>query len=316
MIKIALIATSVVLLHGISVITPPVLSPTTTADSSFAWTGTVPAGGWLRIRNLAGTVEVTRASGNTIEVHATPEPESDRWTWNAKPSEPVRFVTQRQGSEVVVCAISNTMPHCDANDLSSPNSGWNDDWHPRAMHVVVRLPAGVSLQAGTMHGDLTIADASAEVVARSGHGTISVRDVTGVVTANSGHGDVNVIGAASRVTANTGHGTIHVSSAGAVHATTGHGDVVVELASAAALGSNDMMFKTGHGNISVSAPKSLSGDIDLHTDRGNISSDFPLTVADHGRYARTGSAHGILGSGGRTVRLSSGHGDVRLTAGS
>ncbi len=313
MIRAALVATSVALLHGVPVTRPSTAVRTTIADtSSFNWTGTVPTGSWLRVRNIAGTVEVRHASGSTISVHATKEPESDRWTWDSSPVEPVRFVTERHGSDVVVCAISNAVPRCDPNDLSSPDRNWNDDWHPQAMHIVVQLPAGVSLQTGTMHGDLVISDASAEVIARSGHGNVSVRNVAGVLIVGTGHGDVDVINAESQVTANTGHGNVTVSSGGAVHATTGHGDIVVSLASAAAAGSNNMMFQTGHGNVSVSAPRSLSGDIDLHTGRGHVSTDFPLTMNDASRYDRAESAHGTLGGGGRTVRLSSGRGDINL----
>jgi hypothetical protein len=315
-IRTALVVTSAALLSGFSGAVPPHTHLATVSDTSanFSWTGSLPSGGWLRIRNLAGNVEVRRGTGSTIEIRATPEPESNNWLWENGRIEPVKFVTQRQGSDVIVCAISEDMPRCDPNDLSQ-NNGWNNDSRPQAMHVVVQIPAGASIQAGTMHGDLEIADVSADVIARSGHGGISIRNVTGPVTASSGHGDVSITNAAARVTANTGHGNIHVSSAGAVHATTGHGDVVVELASAAATGANDMTFETGHGNVRVVAPRTLSGDVDLHTGRGRVSSDFPLSSTEPNRDTRSGSAHGILGSGGRSVRLSSGHGDVSLTTG-
>jgi hypothetical protein len=315
-IRTAVIAASVALLHGFSATDPSTLTPVTaTADTSanFAWSGTMPAGGWLRIRNLAGSVEVRRSSGNTVDVRATPEPTSDRWFWSGPPLQSVKFVTQRQGSDVVVCAVSRDKPNCDANDFSSPDN--DDDWHPQPMHVIVQLPAGISLQAGTMHGDLSITDAGAAVVARSGHGDISIRNVVGTINANTGHGDMDIVNATKQVTARTGHGNIHVSGAGAVHANTGHGNIVAHLAGIAATSANDMMFETGHGNVSVVAPRTLSGDVDLHTGRGRVSSDFPLTMNDGGRHSRNESAHGVLGSGSRSVRLSTGHGDVSLTSG-
>jgi DUF4097 and DUF4098 domain-containing protein YvlB len=76
------------------------------------------------------------------------------------------------------------------------------------------------------------------------------------------------------------------------------------------------VFETGHGNVRVHAPRSLSGDVDLHTGHGSVSSDFPLSTNGEGRHERSGSAHGIIGGGGRSVRLSSGHGDVSLSTGS
>jgi hypothetical protein len=316
LVKTAIVAASVVMLSGHSgraAISHTLgMSASTDTSATFAWTGTVTKGGWLRIRDLAGSVEVRRASGNTIEVHAAREPDSDKWWWNHNVIQPVKFVTQRQGSDVVICATAKNKSDCDANDLSSPDHDWNDDWHPQPMHVVVELPAGVSLQAGTMHGDVTIADASAEVVARTGHGNISARGIGGTLTANTGHGDVYVSDAAARVKATTGHGNVHVSSASIVQASTGHGDVDVRLGQGAASGSNDMLFESGHGNVTVVAPKSLSGDVDLHSGHGSVSSDFPLTVSERDRHERSGSAHGTVGSGGRSVRLSTGHGDVSL----
>ncbi len=315
MLKTAITALSVVLLHGLPANDPSTLTTVTTvADTSadFTWTGTVTDGGWLRIGNLAGTVEVRRTSGKTIDVQATKEPDFDRWIWFGNSVQPVRFITQRQGSDVVICAISDEKPSCNANDLSSPDDD-DDDGHPQPMRIVVLLPAGVSLQAATRHGDLHITDAGADVIARSGHGSISIRNVAGTVDANTGHGDMDIVNAAKQISARTGHGNIHVSNVGAVHANTGHGDIVAELAGAAAVGSNDMMFETGHGNVRVVAPRALSGDVDLHTGHGRVSSDFPLTISDQSRHSRTGSAHGVLGSGGRSVRLSTGHGDISLT---
>lgn len=316
MLRFALVTASAALLYGSPAASLSPVAPVVSADTSpsFAWTGTVPSGGWLRIRNLAGTVEVRRGSGNTVEVHATPEPTADRW-WNGGSVQSVRFVTQRQGNDVVVCAISDDMPKCDANALSR-DGDWNDDWHPQPMHVIVQLPAGVSVQAGTMHGDLDIANAGAEVIARSGHGNVVVNHVAGPLTASTGHGNVDIRNAASRVSANTGHGNVYVTGASSVtRATTGHGDVTVELASSAATDHTDMRIETGHGNINVTAPRSLSGDVDLRTGHGRVSTNFPLTMDENDRYSRNESAHGTLGGGGRSVRLSSGHGDVSLNAG-
>jgi hypothetical protein len=319
-IKAVIVVASGFLLAGFSGHRQPITPSATAAatatatasdtSASFSWTGSIPSGSWLRVRNIAGSIEVTRSPGNSIEIHASPEPGHDSW-WDRGRIEPVKFVVQRQGTGVTVCAISASIPHCDPDNLSSSENGWNDV-HPQPMHVVVRLPAGLSLQAGTMHGDLQIASVGGNVLARSGHGDITIQNAGGTVDAESGHGDVDIVNSAMQVTANTGHGNVHVSADGAVQATTGHGDVDVELASSAGTGTGDMKFETGHGSVSVIAPRSLNGEVDMHTGRGRVSSDFPLGLAGQDRYSRSDSAHGTLGSGGREIRLSSGHGDVSL----
>lgn len=312
MIIAAIVVASGTLLTGLSGHLQPVSHISAVPDTSatFSWTGSVPSGSWLRIRNLAGSVEVTHGTGHTIEIHASPEPRVNGW-WDGDRIEPVSFVTQRHGTDVTVCAISASVPRCDPDNLSSPNSSWNDV-HPQPMHFVVQLPAGVSLQVGTMHGDLQIASVGGAVVARSGHGDISIQNAGGPVNANSGHGNVDIVNAATRVTASTGHGNIHVSGDGAVRATTGHGNVNVELAATVATGTDDMTFETGHGDVTVIAPKALSGDVDMHAGHGRVSSDFSLSSSGQDRYSRSASERGTLGNGGRSIRLSSGHGDVSL----
>ncbi len=313
MIKSTLLAVSAIVaisahsyLHG-----SPSASHRAASSTDFHWTGTVPAGSWLRVRNLAGNVEVRQARGNTVDVTATREPDADRWFWNA-PIEPVHFIAQNRGSDVLVCAESKSVPGCDPDDINSPDGAMN--WRPQPMHVVVELPAGVSIQSATTHGDLLLADVRGAVLARTGHGQISIHDVSGTVNASSGHGDLAITNAAAQVSANTGHGDISVSSNGAVRANTGHGDITATLGSNAALDSGDLMFSTGHGNVNVRAPGNLTGDVDLHTGRGGVSTSFPLTM-DDGRNSRSESARGVLGASHRVVKLESGHGDISLTRG-
>ncbi len=281
------------------------------ATNDYHWSGSVPPGGWLRVRNLSGSIEVRRASGSTVQVDATREPDSDRWSWGLSRTEPVTFTMQKHGSDVDICTVSNSVTNCDPNDISSSGGSMNS--HPQAMHIVVQLPADVSMQTVTMHGDLLVANTRGAVIATTGHGAITIHDVSGDVKASSGHGDVEISNASARVNANTGHGDITVSGSNSVVANTGHGNIEVSLANNAAPSSGDMSFTTGHGDVSVRAPKSLSADIELHTGRGEVNTDFPLTRDDEGRHSRSASAHGRIGAGGRSVSLSTGHGDVSFT---
>ena len=286
-------------------------------SASFAWKGKVPSGKWLRVRDLAGDVEVTRATGSEVEIHASRQPE--RWDWGKAGTIPVRFVVQNNDGDVVICAISADAPQCNPSDIthSESNEHWSlwNDHRPEPMRVIVALPAGVALQAATMHGDLKITDATAEVRGFTGHGDISVRQVRGELAAETGHGDIDVADAGSRVIARTGHGEVEIKRAGgAVTATSGHGDINVELLASAASSANDMRFETGHGSVHVTAPSTLAGNVDMRSDHGRVSSSFPLTFDDSDRRDRNRAAHGTLVSGARSVKLSSGHGDVALTS--
>lgn len=284
---------------------------TVAATSDYHWSGSIPSGGWLRIRDLSGSIEVRRASGSTVQVDATREPDSDRWSWGQSRPEPVTFTMRKHGSDIEICAVSNSITNCDPDDMSL--NGGSTNSHSQAMHIVVQLPADVSMQTVTMHGDLLISDTRGAMIATTGHGAITIHDASGDVKASSGHGDVEITGTSARVNANTGHGDIKVSGSNSVVANTGHGNIEVSLASNAAPNSGDMSFTTGHGNVTVRAPKSLSADVELHTGRGEVTTDFPLARDDESRHSRSASAHGRIGAGGRSVQLNTGHGDVSFT---
>jgi hypothetical protein len=70
----------------------------------------------------------------------------------------------------------------------------------------------------------------------------------------------------------------------------------------------DLALETGSGDISVQAPATLAGEVEIETASGEIETDFPIQVTRHAR----DHVVGRIGDGVGRVAIETGSGDVRL----
>lgn len=207
-------------------------------DTSFSWSGTVQTERWVYVRNLNGPVRVEAGTGNKVEVSA-----EKRWR-RGNPAD-VKITVRQVGSgsgDVLVCALWNDRSTCDEDGYHSHNDGWrwNDDRNDVQVEFVVRLPAGVKIDASTVNGRVSVDGVTSTVVAHTVNGGIDASSTGGAVTARTTNGDVTV--------------------------------------SSAKLDGDRTEFTTVNGSITVSLPASVNADVDMRTVNGRLSSDFPLTV--------------------------------------
>jgi hypothetical protein len=143
-------------------------------------------------------------------------------------------------------------------------------------------------------------------------GNISVKDVNGQLGVSTASGDVTVEGVSGEIRASTASGNVRVREvAGTVNASSASGDVDVEIARLE--GTGGMKFSTASGDVSVRLPSSLDADVHMSTVSGSVKTNFPLEVKERD-YGPGSTAKGRLGSGSRTLRISSASGNVSLTS--
>jgi DUF4097 and DUF4098 domain-containing protein YvlB len=65
---------------------------------------------------------------------------------------------------------------------------------------------------------------------------------------------------------------------------------------------------TGSGSVTIHAPESLGGEVDIETGSGGIDLDFAVEV----RRVRRDHVTGTLGDGRGRIRIDTGSGTVRL----
>ena len=181
-----------------------------------------------------------------------------------------------------------------------------------ALEVTVRVPAGSSLKAVThgaeiQHvGRLARADVgwgAAGVVLDEISGTARLRWGSGSVAIaraesvqlKGGAGDVSIGSATGDVVMACGTGQLRVDEArGRVQLRSGSGGLTVAAAG------GDVDVTTGSGEVSVGVPTGVVARLDVVVAGGQLHSDMPVEA--------------VAPSGARpiTVRVRSGHGDVRL----
>ena len=153
---------------------------------AFTWAGKINEGRWISVRNLRGRIDVTRGSGDKVEVIAT------RRTRRGDPDF-VRFVVKKYGSDdenVLVCALWGEDSDCAEDMYRSRTNLRRARENDVVVDFSVHVPAGVRVAVHTVNGDVRVEDAAAEVDAESVNGNVTVSTATGAVNARTTNGSV------------------------------------------------------------------------------------------------------------------------------
>jgi putative adhesin len=192
-------------------------------------------------------------------------------TWRQSNADSVRLVATESPGGVTVCAI---WPGAESTCGPDGRYSAHDKMHGNDVAVVftVRLPSGMTVDATTINGDVEVRGASAPLDVRTVNGDVSVE-----------------------------------TSAGPVHAVTVNGDAQATISGFGTAG--DVSLTTVHGDATLELPDRVDAVLDGHTVTGDISSDFPLTIA--GKFA-SHELTGTLGKGGRRIHVTTVAGDVEV----
>jgi hypothetical protein len=141
-------------------------------------------------------------------------------------------------------------------------------------------------------------------------GNIHIDSVTGNVEARTASGEIEIANVTGRVNAHSASGNVVVNNvSGAASARAASGNVTVSIARLE--GSDAMNFSTASGDVTVKMPAGLDADVEMHCMSGSLQTDFPITISEP-RDGPGRSARGRLGSGSRTLKISSASGNVSL----
>lgn len=177
---------------------------------------------------------------------------------------------------VTICAVYPTPRRAREDN----HCGAGDDYQMStrdndvSVHFTVKVPRGVRLEASTVNGDIRAVDLAADAELHTVNGGIDVT-TSGIVEAESVNGDID-----ARIGRADWTGTLE--------------------------------FKTVNGAITLTAPASLSTEVDAQTVNGSVDSDFPITV--RGRLERR-HLRGTIGSGGRLLQLETVNGGIEMRKG-
>ncbi len=265
-----------------------------TQAPDFTWSGTIPTGKRLTVKNISGDVRVEPASGREATVTAV-----KRLGRRGDPDDVVvRQVTTADGIEIcVLYPGSNDDGDCDwdgnrRHNRNHRGSNWDDN--DTQVTFTVKVPANTNINVGTVSGDVTGHGIRGDTEARSVSGDVLLTDVVGkIVEAQTVSGNVEL----NRVNADE------------VVAETVSGDV--DFSGEIRKGGNYDM-KTLSGDVVMRIPKNSGAEISGATFSGDFSTSFPITTRATSRYTRRQRIDGTIGDGSARIRVESFSGDVEL----
>lgn len=244
------------------------------APDTFRWEAEIPPGSTLHLRTVMGGIEVVPSDSRSARISG-----STHWVGR---KDPIHFAWRRDGDEVYVCALWSSHGDCDdeGGHFSGSDHSWLDIFSlfkRRSTDAVaslhVSLPPGVTVDAQTMTGGISLNGATAGVTAKTLNGAINIEH-----------------------------------SAGAIEAKGVNGGIRVALDS---LGPDDnVKLESVNGSATAVLPQNFEGEVQLRTVNGGVRTDFPVTadgeMSNHELRGQVGQ------SSSREIELRTVNGDVSL----
>lgn len=176
-------------------------------DDAFTWSGTVPSGRRVLIKNINGGIQVERSTNGRVEVSAEKR-------WRRGNPEDVRIEQKKIGDDVLVCALFSEGSRCDESGIHSDRrTKWNER-NDVSVRFTVRVPDGVRVDLSTVNGGVEVTGVNNEVDAHTVNGNIIARSAGGPVRARTVNGSITVsmgsLGRADDLDYETVNGTITI----------------------------------------------------------------------------------------------------------
>ena len=243
------------------------------SDEAFQWTGELPPGATVHLRNGSGAISVRPASGQTAVVNGSRR-------WRRGRAKDVQFIATHTGNDYYVCAMWRGSGTCGRNYRGKTSGGLLTMFSlfhrstDATAGLVAEIPANVIVDAKTSNGTVRVDGISAGVKALTANGNVEATNVSGPLSLETVNGDVRL-------------------SADAVAA------------------SDPINLSTTNGTIRAQLPANTQGAFDLSVVNGTVHSDFPLNQMPKGHIGR--HLEGQVGSSTRIVKMRSINGGVFVT---
>jgi hypothetical protein len=216
-------------------------------DDAFTWSGTIPSGRRIMIKNINGAIEVERSTSGRVEVRAEKR-------WRRGNPEDVRIEQKKIGDDVLVCALFSEGSRCDESGIHTDRrSKWNER-NDVSVRFTVRVPDGVRVDLSTVNGGVEVTGVNNQVDAHTVNGSITARSAGGPVRAKTVNGSITVsmgsLGRADDLDYETVNGTI-----------------TIELPSNFGA---QLELSTVNGRVSTDFPITISGTLSPRRLRGTV----------------------------------------------
>jgi DUF4097 and DUF4098 domain-containing protein YvlB len=178
--------------------------------------------------------------------------------------------------------------------------------------LIVTMPRDGNVTAKSGDGSIRIEEVRGRLELRTGDGSIRGRDLGGQMTFSTGDGSVTLEAANGDLDVDTGDGSVSVSGKlGAVKLHTGDGTITFRAEQGTTM-TGDWSMTTGDGSIALYLPSSFDADLDAYTGDGSIRNELKLAAEADGGESSRRTLRAKLGAGGKTLKIRTGDGSIRL----
>jgi hypothetical protein len=170
-----------------ALLAPAVLAAQSRETEHWSFSDRVPAGQWIRVRNLNGDLRVRSSSSDKVEVTATK-------SWRRGDPKDVRIETRKSSDgSILICAFWTEDATCSETDYKSHsrNDGWRRRDNDVAVDFEIRVPKGVRVGVFGVNGGVSVEGASSEVRAGTVNGSVDAVSMGGPVQASTVNGSVH-----------------------------------------------------------------------------------------------------------------------------
>jgi DUF4097 and DUF4098 domain-containing protein YvlB len=185
--------------------------------------------------------------------------------------------------------------------------------HSTSAKLIASVPRGSKLTVTTRDGSISVERVDGRLELRTDDGSVRVSEAAGDLTIVTRDGSITLERVAGRVDARTGDGGIRVTGAPASLLLETRDGAVVVRAERDTVMLEDWSVRTGDGSVVVELPEGFAAQIDAETQDGTVRTDLPVSGASEGeRRESRRTLRGTLGAGGKTLKLRTSDGSIRL----
>jgi hypothetical protein len=177
--------------------------------------------------------------------------------------------------------------------------------------LIVTMPRDGNIVARSGDGAIRIEHVQGRLDLKTGDGSIRATDIGGHLVLSTGDGSVTLEDVSGDLDVDTGDGSVSVAGRlASVKLHTGDGSITFRASADTAM-KDDWSITTGDGGVAVYLPSDFSAELDAHTGDGSIRNEMQVGTDDGGDKSRR-TLRGKLGAGGKTLKIRTGDGSIRL----
>jgi hypothetical protein len=259
----------------------------------------------IELDTFDGSIEIHSWDRNEVEV------EIEKRAMEQQLVDDMKVTAEQQGDRIVV-------------KVTGPSGTERFDGVQIGVHfspsarLRVVVPRNSQLVASSGDGSIAIEDVTGKLTLRTNDGSVRGSRLGGEILVRSGDGSIRLERAEGKLDLETEDGSITLEARPtSLRARTSDGAIRLEVEPDAGM-TEDWDLQTADGSVVLTLPASFNGVIDAETRDGVVRANNPNVGGDEresageSREERRRSLRTTMGSGGKTVRVRTGDGSIRI----